>query len=106
MLQSQAVKLPHCLSPTAEFAYHQKDGDLMDASKTREQKLEALLATRTRELAFAQAQIGTLFESSPLAIGTASLDGKILSANAAMARIFGYTEEELIGVNVTDFSRI
>jgi PAS domain S-box-containing protein len=71
--------------------------------RAREQELEALVTTRTQELAFAQAQIGTLFESSPLAIGTASLDGKILSGNAAMARMFGYSEDELIGANVTDF---
>ncbi len=71
--------------------------------RVRERELETLIATRTRELAFAQAQIGILFESSPLAIGTASLDGKILSANSAMARMFGYTEEELIGTNETEF---
>lgn len=62
-----------------------------------------MLAARTQELAFAQAQIGTLFESSPLAIGTASLEGEILTANATMARIFGYTEAEMIGTNVANF---
>ena len=75
----------------------------MELSESREQELEALLAVRTQELAFAQAQIGTLFESSPLAIGTASLDGKILSGNASMARMFGYAEDELIGTKVSDF---
>ena len=71
--------------------------------RTREQELEALVAARTQELKFAQAQIGTIFENSPLAIGTASLEGEILTANAAMSRIFGYPQDELIGVNVIDF---
>jgi PAS domain S-box-containing protein len=75
----------------------------MGISKPREQRLEALLAARTQELAFAQAQIEALFANSPLAIGTASLDETILSANAAMARMFGYSEHELIGTKVTGF---
>jgi PAS domain S-box-containing protein len=82
----------------------------MDASEaaansrsSREQELEALLATRTQQLAFAQAEIGAFFESSPLAIGTASLMGEILSANATMASMFGYSEDELIGTNIADF---
>jgi PAS domain S-box-containing protein len=54
-------------------------------------------------LAFAQAQIEALFKSSPLAIGTASLEGEILSANATMARMFGYSDDELIGTNVNGF---
>ena len=66
--------------------------------------LEKQFEERSQELSFAQAQIVTLFENSPLAIGTATLDGEILSANATMARMFGYTEEELIGTNVASFS--
>jgi PAS domain S-box-containing protein len=63
--------------------------------------LEKLFEERTNDLSFAQAQIETLFKSSPLAIGTAALDGEILSANATMARMLGYLEEELIGTNLT-----
>lgn len=67
------------------------------------ERLESEFEQRLRELSFAQAQIGTIFENSPLGIGTASLEGNILSANAAMARIFGYSEEEILQVNVDDF---
>ena len=70
--------------------------------RMREQELEALVETRTQELAFSQAQIGALFENSPLAIGTASIDGYILSANATMAKMLGYTVDELIGTNLSD----
>ncbi len=66
-------------------------------------ELEEQFEERTHELSFAQAQIEALFESSPLAISTATLDGKILSANATMAGMFGYTEEELIGTNLAAF---
>lgn len=75
----------------------------MKNNKSRERELELLLAKRSRELAFAQGQIEALFARSPLAIGTASLEGQILSANAAMAKMFGYTQDELVGTNVLDF---
>lgn len=71
--------------------------------RSREKELEALVAVRTQELQFAQAEIGSLFENSPLAIGTASIEGEILSANDAMAHIFGYSKDELIGINVVEF---
>lgn len=57
----------------------------------------------SQELAFAQAQINTLFKNSPLAIGTASMDGVILTANAAMASIFGYPKDELVGTEIMAF---
>lgn len=75
----------------------------MDKAETQEQELQALLDARTRELAFAQSQISALFRNSPLAIGTAAMDGQILSANIAMSRMFGYGEDQLIGTNVADF---
>jgi len=80
-----------------------KQEELAEAMRQSYESLEERVEERTQELVFAQAQIETLFKSSPLAIGTAALDGEILSANATMARMFGYTEEELIGTNVTSF---
>ena len=65
--------------------------------------LQAELDQRMQELSFAQAQIGAIFENSPFGIGTASLDGTILSANPALARIFGYEEKEVLQINVNDF---
>ena len=57
----------------------------------------------TQELSFAQEQLNTLFEGSPLGIGTADLDGNILSANGAMAQMFGYSDEEILSANVSAF---
>ena len=68
--------------------------------------LQAELDQRMQELSFAQAQIEAIFENSPFGIGTASLDGTILSANPALARIFGYEEKEVLQINVNDFSQI
>jgi PAS domain S-box-containing protein len=45
----------------------------------------------------------TLFESAPIGIGLATMDGKILSANEAMCRTTGYSEDELLGVHLPDF---
>jgi len=75
----------------------------MDVAEIREQELQDLLAARTRELAFTQAQLGALFVNSPLAIGTATMNGEILTANVTMARMFGYGEAELIGTNAAVF---
>lgn len=71
--------------------------------RNQEQHLEKLLAERTTELSFIQSQMGILFENSPLGIGLATLEGDILSANKAMGDIFGYSEEEILQVNVLSY---
>jgi len=43
-----------------------------------------------------------LFEESPIGIGVASLDGKVISCNKAMEAITGYSIEELKHINLTD----
>jgi len=75
----------------------------VDTAEIPEQELQALRSARTREVAFAQTLIGMLYKSSPMAIGTAAMDGQILTANITMARMFGYEEDQLIGTNVGDF---
>ena len=71
--------------------------------RSREKELEALVTESTQELAFAQAQINALFKDSPLAIGTASFEGVILTANNAMAHMFGYPIDEIIGTEIMTF---
>ena len=71
--------------------------------RRREKQLDVLLEERSQALSFIQSQMNTLFKNSPLGIGLAGLDGDILSANRAMADIFGYSEEEILGVNVLSF---
>ncbi len=43
-----------------------------------------------------------LFEQSPIGIGLASLDGKVISANRAMEAITGYSIDELKKTNLAD----
>ena len=66
----------------------------------QQRKLEAMVVERTHELQDARTQISTLFNSLPLAICLATLEGKILGVNQAMQRISGYSEDELLQANV------
>ncbi len=50
--------------------------------------------------AFAQA----IVDFAPLGIAVADLDGRILRVNAAMARVTGYAEEELLGMDVHELT--
>ena len=63
----------------------------------QQRKLEAMVVERTHELQDARTQINTLFDSSPLGICLATLEGKILGVNRALLRISGYSEAELLG---------
>ena len=63
----------------------------------QQRKLEAMVVERTHELQDARTQINTLFDSSPLGICVATLEGKILGVNRAMQRMSGYSEDELLG---------
>ncbi len=67
----------------------------------QQRKLEAMVAERTHELQDARTQINTLFDTSPLGICVATLDGKILGVNRALQRISGYSEAQLLGANVS-----
>jgi PAS domain S-box-containing protein len=73
------------------------------AARIQERRLEDLVAERTRQLQYAQDQFKLLFATSPLGIGFADANGNVLSANAAMAQMFGYPEEEFVKANVADF---
>ena len=59
-------------------------------------RLEAMVVERTKQLQDARTQIGTLFNTSPLGIAMATLEGKVLGVNQAMQRITGYSEDELL----------
>jgi len=69
----------------------------------QQRKLEAMVVERTRELQDARTQISTLFDSSPLGITVATMEGRILGANRAMQRITGYSEDDLLQSNVEMF---
>src|SRR5882724_6434880 len=52
---------------------------------------------RNRELRFQ-----AMFESAAIGIGTCTLDGHILESNSALAKMLGYSREELAGMHTRD----
>ncbi|MFA6170149.1 MAG: PAS domain-containing protein [Candidatus Margulisiibacteriota bacterium] len=52
-----------------------------------------------QRLAENEARFKTLFEVSPNPIFIESLDGKIIDCNAAAAKLFGYTKDEMLRLN-------
>jgi len=79
--------------------------------KTKEQLITELVELRGR---FAELEAAAtnrkqteeryrhLYEQSPIGIGLASPDGKVVSGNKAMETIFGYSIEELKEINIAD----
>jgi len=78
----------------------------MDERMTREQLIVELQLMRQQfqalnscrqEMEFVQAKYTRLLESAPDAMLFVGKDSKIVTGNAQMEKLFGYTEEELIG---------
>ena len=66
------------------------------------ENLEQLVSDRTRALRESELRYRSLVETSADAFFLVDLEGRILTANSAAARMHGYTEEELIGMNMRD----
>jgi PAS domain S-box-containing protein len=54
------------------------------------------------ELRYQKEYYEALFVNSPVAIGTVDQKGEIVSWNQAAEKLFGYTQEEVIGQNIDD----
>jgi PAS domain S-box-containing protein len=61
----------------------------------------ALISRELNELHFANARLAAIVESSDDAIISKTLEGRIVSWNAAAERLFGYSAEEMIGKPIT-----
>ena len=61
------------------------------------EKQAAELQAQQQSLRDSEANIRTIYESSPDAMATTDLEGRIQRVNAEMERIFGYTRAELLG---------
>jgi len=64
------------------------------------EKLEELVAERTKDLKLKEARFTSLVENAVDAIITTDELGNVLSFNAAASNMFGYNEDEIIGENV------
>ena len=91
---SERVKLLKLLSSQMAIS--------IDQARLYEQ-LEEKVAERTRALGFAEEQIRTLFENSPLGIGLTTLEGKILATNNTLLQMTGFAEAEVLHRCVTNF---
>jgi PAS domain S-box-containing protein len=86
-----------------------------EASKARDAALEAELAAQEaaeallrqqeaeRTLRDAEAQLADFFNTAAIALHWVAADGTILRANQAELDMLGYTAEEYIGRNITEF---
>ena len=74
----------------------------VSASKRERARLEALVASRTRQLRQSEALFRSIFEHATEGIFQSSLDGRNLRANPAMARLCGYASPEEMRALLTD----
>jgi PAS domain S-box-containing protein len=65
-------------------------------------ELERLLHERSEALLFAEEQIRSLFESSPLGVALTNIEGRFLAVNKALADMLRSTEAELLRRKVYD----
>lgn len=68
-----------------------------DALLSAHHELEDRVLERTRELQVAHQRMQAVIDSSPLAIYTRDLQGKLTSWNPAAERIFGRSEDQVLG---------
>ncbi len=91
------VLLAGCLALTMILVAYQYAG------LTREDEVRRLVAARTRELEESEIRIRSILESATNGIMLLDSLGRVQLANPAAARIFGYADSELQGV---DFSHL
>lgn len=69
------------------------------AQRTAELRLaqEELARHADEELAVAEARFQAVFDSAAVGVGTMGLDGKLITANPALCRMYGRSLDELVG---------
>ena len=79
-----------------------KKWQFLQDSKGKMASLEDAVTARTAQLAQEQEKFKAIFENSPEGIFQVSVEGRILSANPALADIFGYVSPAQLCKQVTD----
>jgi PAS domain S-box-containing protein len=85
----------------AEAAVRQSEERL----RLQAQELELRVEQRTAELKQAEEKYRSIFENAAEGIFQVSLDGRFLSANPALAEIYGYASPEDLIASITDIGR-
>jgi two-component system NtrC family sensor kinase len=78
---------------------------LLQESKNKMAGLEETVMLRTAQMVREQEKFKDIFENSPEGIFQISADGRVLAANPALARIYGYASPKEMLEQVTDFQR-
>jgi two-component system, NtrC family, sensor kinase len=76
---------------------------LLQESKNKVAGLEETVMLRTAQMVREQEKFKDIFENSPEGIFQISADGRVLAANPALARIYGYGSPKEMLEQVTDF---
>jgi PAS domain S-box-containing protein len=77
---------------------HHHAAELEAAHRDAQQELERLVSDRTEQLRQSEEKFSKAFQASPAAISIATLpDGRWIEINEALAKMIGYSSEELIG---------
>ena len=76
---------------------------LLQESKNKMANLEETVMLRTAQIVHEQEKFKDIFENSPEGIFQISADGRVLTANPALARIYGYVSPKELLEHVTDF---
>ena len=87
-----------------ENLVEQRTSELMDANSRLEIEIEqrkraeqALAKHTAEELEQSEARFRTMFQTAGVGIGIMGLDRKVIEANPALCKMYGYTCEELVG---------
>jgi two-component system, NtrC family, sensor kinase len=76
--------------------------ELLQESKGRVAGLEEMVVARTAQIVQEQEKFKAIFENSPDGIFQTTVDGRYLTANPALARIYGYASPKELMDQVTD----
>ncbi|MGA2174448.1 MAG: ATP-binding protein [Verrucomicrobiota bacterium] len=78
---------------------------LLQESKGKMTGLEEMVVARTAQMVQEQEKFKAIFENSPEGIFQTTLEGRILTANPALAGIFGYASPKELMEQLTDMHR-
>jgi PAS domain S-box-containing protein len=96
-LRRDGTPFPTYMSVTLLKDDEGKPAGILAATRDITEQKEAEAALKETELRYQ-----ALFESVPVGIGLATLDGRVLSCNETMCQIGGYSQEEFEQVNLRD----
>ena len=97
--RKQAQETILCLNEKLEEKILKQTSELIESNLNLKKKIEELKYSK-HQLREREAKLNSIFNASIEGIITINTSGNIVSVNAAVETIFGYTQEELIGCSI------